>query len=65
MQDSPLVGSSHYGQGIANMRHRAILLGGDLEITNGQAPGVSLILTIPCDGSKGAGPEPEELETWD
>jgi signal transduction histidine kinase len=65
MPDQPLAASSHYGQGITNMRHRANLLGGDLEITNGQDQGVSLLLTIPCDGSKGADLLTEEQETWD
>jgi signal transduction histidine kinase len=64
MEPNPLPGSNHYGQGIANMRKRAHLLGGELEIMNGQSQGVSLVLTIPCDGDKQPKPETEEQELW-
>lgn len=38
----------HYGQGITNMRHRALLLGGELELDSKPGQGVLLTLTIPC-----------------
>jgi signal transduction histidine kinase len=56
--------NGRHGQGITNMRDRARLLGGDLVLENGPGRGLHLELTIPCDGSKDAGLDTEDLEAW-
>jgi signal transduction histidine kinase len=42
----------HNGQGIANMRQRARLLGGELLLESQAGHGSRLVLTIPCDHRK-------------
>ena len=57
--------SNHKGQGIANMRNRALMLGGDLVLDSEPGHGLLLQLTIPCEkcGDLEAGKEAQEL--WD
>jgi signal transduction histidine kinase len=47
-----LARSNHQGQGIANMRARAHLLGGELRLESEPGHGVQLVLTVPCEGSR-------------
>jgi signal transduction histidine kinase len=51
--------SNHVGQGIANMRNRALILGGDLTLDNEPGQGLRLELTIPCEKCG----DPEQVET--
>jgi signal transduction histidine kinase len=59
-----LTGNGHQGQGMANMRKRARLLGGDLVIQGKPGQGLRLELTIPCDGRKDLEPALEAEESW-
>ena len=57
--------SNHQGQGMANMRNRALMLGGDLVLDSKPGHGLRLELTIPC--VKSADPdlvEAEVQEPW-
>ncbi len=45
-----LSNDSHQSQGIANIQHRARLLGGDLLLNSKPGQGLHLELTIPCNG---------------
>jgi signal transduction histidine kinase len=47
-----VVDGVYQGQGIANMRARARMLGGDLILNNKLGQGLSLELIIPCNGSR-------------
>ena len=51
--------SNHQGQGIANMRNRALMLGGDFVLDSKPGHGLRLELTIPCEASR----NPELAET--
>jgi signal transduction histidine kinase len=54
------------GQGIANMRSRALLLGGDLALESEPGQGVSLQLTFPCGGHQDLERAPTEVQAlWD
>ena len=54
------------GQGIANMRSRALLLGGDLGLESEPGRGVCLQLTFPCGNSEHLEHAPTEVqEAWD
>jgi signal transduction histidine kinase len=57
--------NDHQGQGIANMRNRALMLGGDLVLDSERGQGLLLQLTIPCEkcGDLEAGKEAQKL--WD
>jgi len=41
------------GQGMANMRNRALILGGELSLSSGPGQGLRLELTLPCHRYKG------------
>jgi signal transduction histidine kinase len=64
MAQNPSNGN-HQGQGIANMRNRALMLGGDLVLDSEPGHGLLLQLTIPCEkcGDLEVGKEAQEL--WD
>ncbi|NIV37267.1 MAG: hypothetical protein GWN58_49945, partial [Anaerolineae bacterium] len=47
--DQNSTNSDHVGQGIANMRNRALMLGGDLSLDSEPGQGFRLELTIPCE----------------
>jgi signal transduction histidine kinase len=51
--------SNHVGQGIANMRNRALRLGGDLSLDSEPGQGLRLELTVPCEKSE----DPDLVET--
>ena len=51
--------SNHVGQGIANMRSRALMLGGNLTLENEPDQGLRLKLTIPCEKCE----DPDLVET--
>ena len=51
--------SNHVGQGIANMRNRALALGGDLTLDSEPGQGLRLELTIPCEKCE----DPDSVET--
>jgi len=56
----------HHGQGIANMRNRALLLGGELSLDSQPGKGSRLQLTLPCEKCE----EPTQMEadvqeSWD
>jgi signal transduction histidine kinase len=54
------------GQGIANMRSRALLLGGDLALESEPGQGVFLQLTFPCGSHEDLERTPTEVqELWD
>jgi len=56
--------NTHQGQGITNMRNRALLLGGELVIDSQPGQGFRLQLTLPC--AKCGELEQEEIqELWD
>ena len=42
------------GQGLANMRARADMLGAELVLEDGPGHGLSLVLTVPCSDKGGA-----------
>jgi signal transduction histidine kinase len=52
------------GQGMANMRARARMLGGELVLQDGQELGLRLELVIPCDGLNREGEELVTQEPW-
>jgi signal transduction histidine kinase len=56
---------SGQGQGIANMRERARMLGGDLAIESEPGHGSRLVLTIPCGDNKGEPVETVGQVAWD
>jgi signal transduction histidine kinase len=56
-----LTNNGREGQGMANMRERARLLGGDLVVLSEPERGLRLELTIPCDGCKDREMMAEEL----
>ena len=60
-----LADGAQQGQGVANMRDRARMLGGELHLQNSSGQGFRLALTIPCDGCKDVAPEGQTRETWD
>jgi signal transduction histidine kinase len=51
--------ASHQGHGIANMRNRALMLGGDLTLKGEPGQGLRLELNIPCEKRE----DPELIET--
>ena len=57
-------GTAHNGHGIDNMQARAHALGGTLDLEIEQGQGFKLVLTLPCDGDKGAEPIAEETVAW-
>jgi signal transduction histidine kinase len=59
-----LDGATHNGHGIANMQARARALGGTLDLESEPGQGFKLVLTLPCDGDKGAEPIAEETVAW-
>jgi signal transduction histidine kinase len=64
MCQDALTDNGRQGQGMANMQHRARLLGGDLVLENKPGQGLCLELTIPCDGHKDAETTVEAQEAW-
>jgi signal transduction histidine kinase len=62
LDDEALNGGNPRSQGIANMRARASLLGGDLLLDTGTGPGLRLTLKIPCGGRSGNGRSDEVVE---
>ncbi len=54
----------HHGQGITNMRHRALSLGGELELDTRPGQGLVLTLTIPCASQEQAA-EVQGGNPWD
>ncbi|MFC2029509.1 sensor histidine kinase [Chloroflexota bacterium] len=64
MTFEPLSSEGHGGQGLANMRARARMLGGEL-LLDGEPPGgLRLRLTIPCDGAQETVEEKEIQLEW-
>jgi signal transduction histidine kinase len=61
--DNP-IGAARNGHGIDNMHARAHTLGGTLDLENQPGEGFRLVLTIPCDGDKGAELVAEDAEVW-
>jgi putative solute:sodium symporter small subunit len=59
-----LTDNGRAGRGLANMKERARLLGGDFVVQSQPQRGVRLELTIPCDGCKGARVETETEGVW-
>jgi signal transduction histidine kinase len=62
LDDEALNGGNPRSQGIANMRARAHLLGGDLLLDTDTGPGLRLTLKIPCAGQSGNGRSGEVVE---
>jgi signal transduction histidine kinase len=58
-----LLEGSHHGQGIANMRARARLLGGEIVLESRPGHGLQLILTIPCGDCSDVETESTRRET--
>jgi signal transduction histidine kinase len=59
-----LENGNNAGQGLANMRARARLLGGTLEIDSESGHGFRLVATIPCGGNCAAGTQPDPAVVW-
>jgi signal transduction histidine kinase len=62
MNPEALNGGNPRSQGLANMRARAHLLGGDLLLDNDTGPGLRLTLKIPCGGEQDDGCRDEVVE---